>query len=356
MKPLIKNQIALHRLHNQQIALHSFHTPQQIVAHLGAVQAQDYEMAKWAIGARLHNSHNDLIEQALNTHTIFRTHILRPTWHLVAATDIKWMLALTAPHVLKLLNPSLKKVGFDEHILQRIIKIIQKVLAQKTALTRTEIITQLALQGIKTDELHASHIMMYAELKGIVCNGPKKDKQQTYLLLDELVTNDTSLNREESLGKLAKRYFVSHGPATLQDFIWWSGLGVKDARLGLESIKHELLYEKIEEQEYWFESLQTIPTKQKSQTYFLPAFDQYIIGYKDRTASLHPTHFSNVITNNGIFKPSIVRNGEVIGTWKRTIKKDQVLIEPTFFDTANQLNSKELNKATQLVETFLKAR
>lgn len=356
MKPLQKKQIALYRLHNQQIALHSFQTPQQIVAHMGAMQAQDYEMAKWAIGVRINNSNIDLVEEALNTHTILRTHVLRPTWHFVAASDIKWMLTLTAPNVLKLLNPLLKKAGIDEQVLQQSIKTIQKILAKKTALTRTEIMAQLALQGVQTDELMAAHIMMYAELKGIVCNGPKKDKQHTYLLLDELVHDNTSLSREEALSKLAKRYFVSHGPATLQDFIWWSGLGVKDARLGLEAIKYELLSEKIEEQEYYFESIPNMPAKQTPQTYFLPAFDQYIIGYKDRTVSLHPTHFSSVVTNNGIFKPSIVKNGEVIGTWKRTIKKYQILIEPTFLDAANQLSSKELNKAIQPVENFLKAR
>lgn len=352
MKHSFKEQIALQRLHNQQIALHSFQTPHEIVAHLGAVQAQDYEMSKWAIGARLTNSHNDLVEHALNTNTIFRTHILRPTWHLVAATDIKWMLALTGPGVLKLLNPPLKKAGIDEQVLQLCMKTIEKMLAHKTALTRTEIMDQLSLQGIRTDELKASYIMMYAEQKGIVCNGPKKDKQHTYLLLDELVPGNTILSREEALAKLAKKYFVSHGPVTLQDFIWWSGLGVKDARLGLEAVKHELLCEKTGEQEYWFKSLQNISGKQ-THTYFLPAFDQYIIGYKDRTASLHPTHFGKVVTNNGIFKPSIIKNGEVIGTWKRSFKKDRVLIEPHFFDAGKQLNSKELSKAIQAVESFL---
>ncbi len=356
MKPLLKKQIALQRLFNQQIALHSFQTPQQIVAHMGAMQAQDYEMAKWAIGARLNNSHINSVEEALNAHTIFRTHILRPTWHFVSSNDIRWMLNLTAPNILKLLNAGLKKAGINEQVMLQSLKIIEKILANKTALTRNEIMAQLLQNRIQIDESNASPIMMYAELKGIVCNGPKKDKQHTYLLLDELVPGNHSLTREEALAQLTKRYFVSHGPATLHDFIWWSGLGVKEARLGLEAIKHELLSEKIEEEEYWFGNIPNIPAKQTQQTHFLPAFDQYIIGYKNRTASLHPTHFSSVVTNNGIFKPSIVKNGEVIGTWKRTIKKDQVLIESNFFDTNNQLSSKELNKATQLVETFLKAR
>lgn len=321
--------IAQQRLHNQCITSTNFTTPNEVVAHLGAVQAQDYPMSKWAVGLRLPNATDENIEQAINKGSIVRTHILRPTWHLVAAQDIRWMLALTAPHVHQLVSSMYRQLELSGTLLNRTDAIIAKALEGNNHLTRAELMTELEKGGINTSDLRAAHLMFHAELNGLVCSGAMRGKQITYALMDERVPPAPTLTRDEALAELAKRYFMSHGPATLHDFVWWSGLKVSDARAGLEMVKSNLVSEKIGEQTFWLPN-HFYPESQNS-VHLLPAFDEFMVSYKDRTASLSPNNHQTAITGNGIFKPIVVINGQVEGIWKRSIQKDKVGIETSLF-------------------------
>jgi hypothetical protein len=344
--------IATYRLASQQISASQCSTAQETVAWLGAVQAQDYPMAKWAIGLRFPNATDSIIEQAIDNAEIIRTHIMRPTWHFVSAKDIRWMMELTAPHLKRTATAAFRKFGLDEKLIVRCNKIIEKSLRGKQ-LTREEIMLELQKNKIPTHEMRSIYIMFNAEINGIVCNGSKRNKQHTYALLDERVPHTKNYKREEALAELAKRYFSSHGFATLYDFVWWSGLPVGDARKGIESSKDQLACEKISGKEYWYNPSLKFKTPAKESIYFLPAFDEYMVSYKDRSASLDVAHFSKAIYSNGIFKPIIVHNGQVIAIWKRTLQKDKYYIEPQFFKKSFELDKSAMNIALKKHAVFL---
>ncbi len=324
--------IAQLRLTNQRITDSTFTQPSDVVAHLGAMQAQDYTMSKWAVGARIPGATEESIEHAINEGSIVRTHILRPTWHLVAAQDIRWMLALTAPHVQQLVAYMYRQLELNGALLSQTAALIAKALEGNNHLTRAELMDELDKAGIPTNDLRAAHLMFHAELNAIVCNGRMKGKQITYALMDERIPLTAAISREEALGQLAKRYFMSHGPATLPDFVWWSGLKVTEARAGLEMVKSLLVSEKINEQIYWMPN--DLQTASQDTIHLLPAFDEFMVSYKDRTASLATDRHQSAITSNGIFKPIVVVNGKVEGLWKRTFKKEMVQVETTFFETS----------------------
>ncbi len=344
--------IANIRLFNQQINSSEFQDPKALVSYMGAMQAQDYGLAKWAVGLRVNGATHDSVQSALDKGEIVRTHVLRPTWHFIAAEDARWMLALTAPHIKNSMGSMNKQLELDDSIFKKSNDIIEKTLANRSHLTREEIMAKIAESGIIVSPQRAAHLMMFAELDGIACNGIMKGKQHTYSLLDEKPLKKVLvLNREEALATLAKRFFVSHGPATLQDFCWWSGLPMGDVRKGLETIKNELISEIFDNQTYWF-SPDTKFTEKES-IYFLPSFDEFMVSYKDRSASIEAHLKSQAMTSNGIFKPIIVVNGKVIGIWKRTIKMNKLLIEPQFFYPDNTLTKDVMMKATEELGKFL---
>jgi hypothetical protein len=347
------NDIVLIRLHNQQLLGTKLKSPQALVDWMGAIQAQDYAMSKWAIGSRLPGSSDESIEKAIDKGTIIRTHILRPTWHLVSADDIYWMLELTAPHVRAGTAFMNRQLGLDEKVFSRSNAVIEKALRDNKHMTREELMTELKKAKINTDDLRGAHLMFDAELKGIVCNGAMRGKQFTYALLGERVIKPESLKKEEAVAKLALRYFTSHGPAALEDFIWWSGLSITNAKAGLNEIRSKLAHETIEGREYWFSPKVKIPEKTPDSLLFLPAFDEFMISYKDRSASIDKAFVSNAMTGNGIFKPIIVLNGKVIGTWKRTFKKDTIVIEPQFFRKTGNPKKQELAAAVEPYSNFM---
>lgn len=319
--PFIKE----YRLKNQQLTETRFSNPEKLVSHFGAMQAQDYAMAKWAIGLRTAKTEKE-IECAINEGSIIRTHILRPTWHFVAAEDIYWMLELTAPNVKRLIISTAAKMGLRESSLNTYNERLQKLLSNNNHLTREEIISGLGSINGNADAISPVLIMMNAELDGIVCSGKMRGKKFTYALLEERVKTTNKISKDEALAKLAGKYFKSHGPATIQDFSWWSGLSLTNSRLALELIKPELASFQIEGNTYWFYEV-SISTKDDTILHLLPAFDEFLISYKDRTASIALEHQPLAFTKNGIFNPVIAINGKVEGTWKRSIKKETVKIE-----------------------------
>jgi hypothetical protein len=327
------HEISNYRLISQKLDKTSHNLPEEIVKHLGAMQAQDYAMAKWAIGSRCDATEKE-IEEAINSGKIIRTHILRPTWHLVSAEDIYWMLDVSGPQVKRIILAETKKYGCDEKEFDKINSAIEKILAGNNHLTREEIIEELNVKKFSGDyKLSPVLIMMYAELDGVVCNGKMKGKKMTYALLEERVPKpQTKLTKEEALAKLAQRYFESRGPATVADFSHWSGFSITICKSAINAVSLQLNSFTIDNQQYWFEKNYPNPDNLRESVHFLAAFDEYLISYKNRESSILLENQPKAFTKNGIFKPTIVENGKVIGTWKRTIKKDLVKIETDFFN------------------------
>jgi hypothetical protein len=345
--------IAHIRLLSQQIAKPSFTKAKDLVAWMGVMQAQDYNMAKWAIGIRLPQATEQMVEAAIHEGEILRTHLLRPTWHFVSADDIHWMLSLSAAKIKAKLKTRHKQLELTETLCKKSNKVIEKALTTNGHQTRKELVAALKAAKFAVDENRASHLLLWAELDGLICSGSLKDKEPTYALLNEWVPKKKTLSKEESLAELARRYFNSHAPATLPDFIWWSGLNITEAKQGLELIKDNFRSEKIGDQTYWLPKSFSSPVKKQSAVYLLPAFDEYIISYKDRTAILSAENTKTAISNNGIFWPVIIINGKAAGVWKRTIKKDKPVIETEFFTAPPKTIKKSLEKAEKAYRDYL---
>jgi len=316
---------------------------------MGALQAQDYNQAKWAIGVRLPHLTEEQIESAFNQGEIIRTHLMRPTWHFVSSEDIYWMLELTAKQIKSSMKSRNRDLELTESGLKKSQEILVKALEGSRSLTREELSITLNSAEIKTDEQRLSHILMEAEIDGIICSGGMKGKKQTYALLSERVPVKRTLTKDEALAKLAKSYFASHGPASLPDFIWWSGLPVSDARKALEMNKSDLISVTINNEIYWYAEPVSVTSALPDSVYLLPAFDEYLISYKNRSAAITADHHKKAISNNGIFWPVIVVKGQISGIWKRTIKKDKVLIE---LDHFRPHNKKEIQLITSAAEKY----
>jgi len=352
MEAFSNDQIANQRLLNQQISDPTFRSPEKLLSHLGAIQAQDFAMAKWAIGSRIPGLAEADVEKSFEKGTIVRTHILRPTWHLVAAEDLRWMLELTAPHVRRIVNSYSQKLELTDALLSKTRKIIEKSLSGNNHLTRKEIMQILSENGINSDGWRSSHIMFDAELSGLVCNGINKGKQFTYSLIDETIKKHNSFSGDEALAELTFRYFNSRGPATIPDFCWWSGLTLTKARKGVE-LNSQKLHQFIKENQTYYFTGNLTESKPDKTIYFLPAFDEFLIAYKDRSASMDTSHYKKVIAGYGIFKPLMIQNGFVKGTWQRTVKKDEVHIQLSFIDKVNKSEFEKFAKASEDYGNFL---
>jgi hypothetical protein len=333
------------RLSNQHVAGTKFTSASEVVDWMGAMQAQDFNQAKWAIGVRLPDATEKMVNEALDAGEIIRTHLMRPTWHLVTAADIHWLVPLTAARIIASMKTRDKQLGLTEAIYTKTNSIIVKALEGDNHLTRDELVGEFHKAQIDTNENRMSHIMFRAELEGIACSGRSQGNKQTYALLPERVPKTTTLVRDEALALLARKYFASHGPATLADFIWWSGLLVADARHALEMVKTRFISETIGDQTYWFTNPSAAKPVHAGSVHLLPAFDEFIISYKDRTASLPADHHARAVSNNGIFWPIIVVDGQVTGVWKRSFCKNTVMLETKFFRTPEDATQQQVEKA-----------
>ena len=340
------NDIAKLRLKAQHLATNHLGTVSELMEWMGAMQAQDYAMAKWGIGIRMPNLTDKDVTDAIDSGEVIRTHVMRPTWHFVSANDIYWMLELTAPRILASMKGRHQQLEMTEAVIRKSNKTIVDALSYGEHLTRNKLVSELSEAGFQLKDNRAAHLLMQAELEGLICSGKTKGKKQTYALLAERVPVKNVLSKEEALARLALNYFTSHGPATIQDFIWWSGLRVKDAKAALEMIGPYVASEQIQDQTYWFAAENNTVEKFEESVYLLPAFDEFIISYKDRSASVLAKHQKKAFSSYGVFWPVVVVNGKVIGLWKRTIKKETVLVEISLFQSIpNKLKASIEQKA-----------
>jgi len=337
--------IAVHRLYSQRLNKTTFKRPGDVVAWMGAIQAQDYAGAKWSLGLRLAKATEAGIEQAIDDKKVLRTWAMRGTLHFVAPADIRWMLELLAPRIIANNARRYKELELDGRTFARSTDIIAKALQENKQLDRPALVAILEKKGISAAGQRTPYLLQRAALERIIFQGVMRSNNPTYLLMDEWISKTKSLKRDQALAELALRYFTSRGPATLQDFIWWSGLSAVDASVALASIKSKLVHETIEEQTYWL--LRSMPktTKNSSAVYLLPGFDEYLLSYQDRSASMDVKPLRTLTPTNGMLPPTIVMNGRVEGTLRRTLKKGAAVIEAKPFTELSAVQEQALNAA-----------
>jgi hypothetical protein len=343
--------ISIERLYNQHINLDERQTPEEIVAWLGAVQAQDYYGAKWSVGLRLNGKTDKDIENALKSKKILRTWGNRGTLQFISTSDVYWFLELLAPRIIARNARRYKELGLDDKTLSKSKKIVLDALDGTKGLKRTELKEFLEYNGISTEGNRLSFILQRASLDGLIHQGIAIKNNPVYFSMEDMP--DKGFNREDSLKEISKRYFYSHGPATLEDFVWWSGLTVKDAEAGLDSVKKVLKREIIDGKIYWSRSNNLMEDKTSPMVNLLPIFDDFLLAYKDRGASIDNQIKKLLKPQHGIFSPTIIVDGVVTGTWKRKIMGNKVAMELNHFKKLNKTEYEALNLEITRYSEFL---
>jgi len=353
--------IARQRLFNQRLIASTLRHPAEVVHWLGAAQAQDYAGAKWSLGMRLDPNtaavSDAAVEQAFDAGAILRTHVLRPTWHFVVPSDIRWLLALTAPRVHLLNATYYRRVGLDDDLYFRAQEVLIRALADHTYLIRDELRQALDAARIAADvELRLIYILMRAELEGLLCSGPRRGKQFTYALLDERVPPTAPLGRENALAELARRYFTSHGPATAHDLARWASLTLEDVRAGLVANTAHLRSEKVDGQTYWFDPARPAPPAPNAEepaAYLFSIYDEYVIGYKEWSAITDAEDAARLRAMANDLTNVVLVDGRIVGTWKRAIDKRSATVTLRPLRTLNSDEMDAVSAAGRRLGAFL---
>lgn len=317
--------LARQRLHRQHISSPLAAGIEDVVRRLGAVQAQDFRGALWSVALRTRGATEKEVERALAERKIVRTWPMRGTLHFVPPEDVRWMLALLTPRVLASSRKRLERSGLTARIILKSEKVISSGLEGGRQLTREELMAILEKAKLPTDASRGLHLVWHAAQQGLICFGPLRGKQQTFALLDDWIGPGKTLSGDEALAELARRYFTGHGPATLQDFSWWTGLTLVLARKALESVKAQLHTQSLNGKIYWFSEPPRLRVEPQRRAYLLPGFDEYLLGYRDRSVAIATEDAPKFTVVNGLLPATVVMDGRVIGTWKRTLGKAATL-------------------------------
>ena len=342
------------RFQVQHLSGDPLESAEDVVDLLCAVQAQDYPGASWSLGQRIRGGTQAMIDAALAEGRILRTHALRPTWHFVTPADIRWILQLTAPRVHALNAYQYRSQEIDDKIMARSCKLITRALAGGRHHTRAELANVLAKAGIVTDAMRITHIMMWAELEGVVCSGALKGKQQTYALLDERAPLMKAKSRDEALGEFVLRFFTGHGPAMLKHFTWWSGLTLADAKRGLAMVRSQLSDEVVEGRPEWL----GVPrrklrrTSEPTTAYLIPEYDEVLTGWRELAALDAVADMPALRSRDTFFRPLVI-GGRRVGTWRRTITGKKAILETNLATPLNRSQMKALRTAVEKYAAFL---
>ena len=340
------------RLRDQKLARSEFRRPEDVVAWLGAVQSQDYGGAKWALGLRAARVTDAVVEQAFSEGRILRTHVLRPTWHFVSPADIRWVLSISGPRVHAMNAPYYRKMGLDTRTFGRGRAAIERALEGGKQLTRTELASALERRGIVADGMRLAYLVMHAELDGVICSGARRGNQITYALLEERVPPARSLDRDEALAALALRYFSSHGPATVRDFVWWSGLTTRDARAGIEMNRSTLDRQVLDGRIFWSVPSRVPAASRSPVVYLLPNYDEFGIAYRDRDV-IPGVGRARSVSSTEEFAHLLVIDGELVGRWRRTQKTSTMVVEAQPFRRLTKVEKDALDAAAARYGKFL---
>jgi hypothetical protein len=354
---MIPAEILRRRLENHGIARASFRKPQDVVAWFGAVQAQDYLGSLWAIGLRTQRATEARVESAEAQRAIIRTWPMRGTLHFVTPADARWMIKLLAPRVLSRNAARLKReVDVDASVVARSRDIVERALEGGKRLERAAIYAALEARKVRTANSRGLHIVFWLAMEGTLCMAGRSGKQHTFALLEEWIPKFRHLARDEALAALAHRYFTSHGPATTRDFAWWAGITAKDAQAAVDDAKPSLAHEVIDDVTYWWNepprSLRrdTVAAKAGSQVRLLPAFDEYMVAYKNRSMlSSDPKRPSKM----SLLNPAVLVDGRLVGSWKRDIVKRSVSIETRLWRPLSRTEHAALQEEANRFAAFL---
>jgi hypothetical protein len=312
------------RLHNHCLTVQRWTQAADVVSWFGAVQAQEFAAAKWALALRMAKGIQDgEIERVFNQGTFLRTHVLRSTWHFVTPADIHWMRELTAPRVRQAMTSHDRKFGITASIRGRANTVFERAFRQREFLTRTDLGSELKRAGIDAQGVRLALLTMHAEVDGVLCSGPQREGKLTYALLAARVPTAICLKSDEALAELTRRYFQSHGPATVRDFAWWSGLTVTQAKRGLEmNAAHS---KAVGDGTYWTVGESNVDQGNAERVHLLPVFDEFLIAYRDRDAA------TKMGTRSGAVKDqnAVIVGGRMVGSWRPSYESDEFVIEVT---------------------------
>jgi hypothetical protein len=340
------------RLASQLLGVHDRTSPAAVVAWMGAVQAQDFGASRWAVGVRLPGATETDVARAISDGAILRTHLFRGTWQLVTAEDLRWMLDVIGPRVLAARARRERQLGLDASTSRKSRRILERALARRH-LTRVEVAAALARGGVALDGVLLAHVLQRAELEGLVCSGALRGRTPTYALLDGRVPPARRrLDRDEALRELALRHARGRGPVTAADLAWWAGIPLRDARDGLEAARPALATERVGGELRWCAASGPPPPARPGGALLLPAFDEYLVGYRDRSAVLAGEHVRSVNEGGGMLAPSAVIGGRVLGVWRRS-GSAKVAIEVTPFERLPSAAQRSLQEAAGRYATFL---
>ena len=305
------------RLLGQQLVGPQFSAPHEVVEWMGAMQAQDYKMMRWAVAMRTRTPSAKAFEKDFNAGRIVRTHLFRTTWQLIPGEDLRWMLDLCREPALRGLRGWMKSNGvtIPEDEQERVRQVFADVLSKKPSALKSDFAQALADRGMDMADQRLSYHIRLAEYSGMLCSGDLTPLRRSCALVVDKLPSARPLPREEALALLARRYFRSHGPATLEDFAWWSGLGLGDCRKGLAAISGELVRERWKGLELFIHADARIRGCRSGRVHLLPPYDEYLIGYKSRHVALDPGHSHRAHNGSGIFWPVVLQDGEVTGNW-----------------------------------------
>lgn len=347
--------IASERLTRTFLVGSPWKTARDVVRALVAVQSQDYDGAKWAVSQRSGLS-DEAIEREFNSGAILRTHVLRPTWHFVDPKDIRWMLKLSAPRIMTIMSSYDRQLGLDAKVYRRASRVIEKALRDNNFLTRTELKEALARAGFSAlDGQRLGRLVMRTETDAIICSGPRRGKQHTYALLDERAPAVPVRDRDEDLLDLAVRYFSGRAPATAHDFAWWSGLAMRDVKRGIDVAGKQLERIDSDGTAYWRHG--SVPAPAGPSAHLLPNYDEFFIGYRDRSAiGRRLKSISSVTGGSSLIAHVLVVDGQLVGGWKRFTDGDAITLQASVLTRLTRSERVRLEEAVQSFEAFVQRR
>lgn len=310
------NPISL-RLLNQQLVAQQFDDPAQVISHMGAMQAQEYRMMRWAVEMRTRKPSEKTFKQAFDSGRIIRLHLLRGTWQLVSAEDYWAMIDLCAPKAIAVTKGwmSSNKIAFSDEELMRISDILAQTAADMGSATKEDFIYALNKKNIQMDNHRLSYHIRMAEMSGTLCSGNLLPMKATYSLSADKVKPRAKIDRDEALMIFTRKYFQSRQPATLEDFVWWSGLNISDCRRGIEFLGDSIHLVRWKGREFYITDNCRTRGFRKGKCLMIPPYDEYLIGYKSRDIVLSPELSHKAHNNSGIFQPIIAHDGIVCGNW-----------------------------------------
>jgi hypothetical protein len=346
--------ITRQRLSRQQIRAPLFSTPGEVVRWMGAIQAQDYLGSLWAVGLRLPSAVESEIEEAVSARIIVRTWPMRGTLHFVPAADVRWMLRLLTPRVIARSAGRYRELGLDVAVLSRSRKVVTRALAGGRGLTRPEVYAELQRGGVSPEGQRGIHILGHLAQHGLICFGPRKGKQATFVLLEEWLPAFGDLSREEALATLADRYFSGHGPATVHDFAWWTGLVIKEAQEAIAAAGSALVSESSEGRRWFSAAAGARPAARarRRAAVLLPPWDEYVVAYKDRSAALERS-VGPVGRLYAIGLSLVVIDGRVRGSWRRALAGSTARVRLDFWTRVTREERRAVERAAQRYGRFL---